>query len=113
MNAMPSMSVATLRFASVRARLTARGYGERVKRRNELWKCADHVSLMALDSQHGMYAAIRFMAKMASEGRRGVEMGPLYMLFCLMTTFERILRAEVTTAAQVSSAEDSMARTVR
>ena len=32
-------------------------------------------------------------------------------LFCLMTTFERISRFEVTTAAQVSSAEDSSART--
>ena len=30
-----------------------------------------------------------------------------------MTTFERILRDEVTTAAQVSSAEDSRARTVK
>jgi hypothetical protein len=33
--------------------------------------------------------------------------------FCLRTTFERILRDEVTTAAQVSSAEDSRARTVK
>lgn len=33
--------------------------------------------------------------------------------FCLRTTFERILRDEVTTAAQVSSAEDSKARTVK
>ncbi len=33
--------------------------------------------------------------------------------FCLMTTFERILRDEVTIAAQVSSAEDSRARTVK
>jgi len=107
------MSVATLRFASVRARLTARGYRERVERGNELWKHADHVSLMALDGQHGMYAAIGFMAEIAGEGRRGVERGRPYRWFCLMTTFERILRAEVTTAAQVSSAEDSMARTVR
>ena len=30
-----------------------------------------------------------------------------------MTTLERILLSEVTTAAQVSSAEDSMARTVK
>jgi hypothetical protein len=35
------------------------------------------------------------------------------MLFCLTTTFERILAKEVTTAAQVSSAEDSRARTVK
>jgi hypothetical protein len=33
--------------------------------------------------------------------------------FCLRTTFERILRDEVTTAAQVSSAEDSKARIVK
>ena len=32
-------------------------------------------------------------------------------VFCLMTTFERISRLEVTMAAQVSSAEDSSART--
>jgi len=35
------------------------------------------------------------------------------MSFCLMTTFERILREESTTAAQVSSAEDSIARTLK
>ena len=36
-----------------------------------------------------------------------------HIWFCLRTTFERILRDEVTTAAQVSSAEDSRARTVK
>lgn len=35
------------------------------------------------------------------------------MSFCLITTFERILRDEFTTAAQVSSAEDSIARTLK
>jgi len=33
--------------------------------------------------------------------------------FCFTTTLERILREEVTTAAQVSSADDSKARTVK
>ena len=42
-------------------------------------------------------------------GRRGRG---AHTSFCLRTTFERILRDEVTTAAQVSSAEDSRARTV-
>lgn len=43
-------------------------------------------------------------------GRSGRE---THTWFCLRTTFERILRDEVTTAAQVSSAEDSKARTVK
>ena len=34
------------------------------------------------------------------------------ILFCLITTLERILLVEVTIAAQVSSAEDSRARTL-
>lgn len=35
------------------------------------------------------------------------------MSCCLMTTLERICREELTTAAQVSSAEDSIARMLR
>jgi hypothetical protein len=46
--------------------------------------------------------------------RQGMETETdAYTSFCLMTMFECTLRSEPTTAAQVSSADDSTARTVK
>lgn len=41
-----------------------------------------------------------------------MQVEPTYILFCLITILDRIFLVEVTIAAQVSSAEDSRARTL-
>ncbi len=74
----------------------------------------NHITLMFMDSFYRMYPSIllvsarlkvRFIKK-----RNGLV---TYVSCCLMTILERIFREELTTAAHVSSADDSMARTLK
>ena len=105
------------RLASFRALWTAPGWGSArldtrgTEDRRELGTC--QIALVGMDGHKGVYAAMLFDAGRKGELReRGREEGTNWDCW-LTTTFERIWRREVTTAAQESSAEDSRARTVK
>ena len=117
MNAIPS-TWNIFKFASSRAFRTARGYCFDV---NEA--CWSHETALVpyyVDVPVWPCKALSHQRVHAYERRfRGVTL-PFHvkkeqwthLSSCLSTTFDRILRSEVTTAAHVSSAEDSSASTV-
>lgn len=111
-NAMPSMSREMSKPASSRARLTAPGYIAKWRSiKTKLYKY--HITLVRLHRIERVNTSLCLMSSRmlavkitASWNRHS------YILFCLITTLDRIFLDELTIAAQVSSAEDSRARTL-
>ena len=85
--------------------------------RSQGWAVSCHVLLMSPYGMHRVYAPELFVTS-THRGKRNASNrtgrgGPAHYACCFTTTFERISLSELTTAAQVSSAEDSKARTVK
>lgn len=92
-----------------RARRTAKGYG----RSASLWcnvLATYHIALVSFNSDKWVNSTI-LLVTVQRLSFNGINMVvcTTYSVCCLMTTFVKISRSEVTTAAQVSSADDSRA----
>lgn len=101
--------------ASAKARLTAKGWDNEVQCSQEYLYDTHHVALVLMNSFEWLYSTILFVTvglriRLLKKKIDGLATN---MSCCLMTILERILREELTTAAQVSSADDSMARTLK
>ena len=76
---------------------------------------AYHMFLMSPNGVHRVYPPKPFVT--GDQGKPNVSdivsVGPADYEYCFTTTFDTISLSELTIAAQVSSAEDSRARTVK
>ncbi len=103
-----------LRLASLNALWTAPGYAGKMNgrhRRGDARTC--HVALVRVKRDKRMYPTIFLKTSLRVRNRNRFQViERTYKACWLITTLESIFLSEVTTAAQVSSAEDSSASTV-
>lgn len=103
-------------LASARARCTATGWDALGLRKRETPQRTNHIPLVRLDGIVGVNTTPLFVStwvQVSFMPWSHEDLGLTDMSFCFITTFDKTRRSEVTTAAQVSSADDSRARTVK